>query len=39
MAKKCIYCGEQLEDDALFCDECGKKQDENEKKRIENEER
>lgn len=27
MSKKCIYCGAELEDDALFCDECGKKQE------------
>ena len=27
MSKKCIYCGTELEDDALFCDECGKKQE------------
>ena len=26
-SKKCIYCGAELEDDALFCDECGKKQE------------
>lgn len=24
--KKCIWCGCDLEDDALFCDECGRKQ-------------
>ncbi len=27
MSKKCIYCGALLEDDDMFCDECGKKQE------------
>ncbi len=27
MSKKCVYCGAELEDDAIFCDECGKKQE------------
>lgn len=26
MAKNCIKCGAQLDDDALFCDECGAEQ-------------
>jgi len=26
MSKKCIQCGAELEDDALFCDECGAQQ-------------
>ena len=26
MGKKCIKCGSMLEDDALFCSECGEKQ-------------
>lgn len=26
MSKKCPFCGATLEDDDLFCDECGKKQ-------------
>lgn len=26
MSKKCIQCGAELEDAALFCDECGAKQ-------------
>lgn len=26
MSKKCIQCGAELEDNALFCDECGAKQ-------------
>lgn len=25
--KKCIWCGAEIENDDLFCDECGKKQD------------
>ena len=29
MSKKCIYCGAELEDDDLFCDVCGRKQEEN----------
>lgn len=29
MSKKCIYCGAELEDDDLFCDICGRKQEEN----------
>lgn len=27
MSKKCIQCGTELEDGALFCDECGAKQE------------
>ena len=27
MSKKCLFCGATLEDEDLFCDECGKKQD------------
>lgn len=26
MSKICIKCGAELEDDAIFCDECGEKQ-------------
>ena len=26
MSKKCIQCGAELEDEAMFCDECGAKQ-------------
>lgn len=26
MSKKCLFCGNVMEDDDLFCDECGKKQ-------------
>lgn len=29
MSKKCIYGGAELEDDDLFCDVCGRKQEEN----------
>jgi len=32
MSKKCIKCGTMLEDDALFCSECGEKQKPVEKK-------
>lgn len=28
MSKKCLFCGAILEDEDIFCDECGKKQDE-----------
>ncbi len=27
MSKRCIFCGEVLEDDDVFCNECGKRQD------------
>lgn len=27
MSKKCFFCGAILEDEDIFCDECGKKQD------------
>ena len=27
MSKKCIKCGAELEENAVFCDECGMKQD------------
>ena len=26
MSKWCVECGAELEDDAIFCDECGSKQ-------------
>lgn len=26
MGKICVNCGTQIEDDAVFCDECGAKQ-------------
>ena len=39
MSKLCIYCGAELDDDCVFCDECGKKQDEQEKQRLEEQER
>ena len=29
MSKKCLFCGAELEDNAAFCDECGRKQEEN----------
>ena len=35
MSKNCIFCGAEIDDDDLFCGECGKKQDPEEKKRIE----
>ena len=35
MAKKCIYCGFGLEDDAMFCNECGRKQEDPELRRRE----
>ena len=28
MSKKCLFCGAILEDEDMFCGECGKKQDE-----------
>lgn len=28
MSKKCLFCGNVIEDNDLFCDECGKKQTE-----------
>lgn len=31
MSKQCIYCGTDMDDDALFCGECGKKQESEEK--------
>ena len=27
MSKQCLFCGAVLDDDAIFCDECGKRQD------------
>lgn len=27
MSKKCLFCGSVLDDKALFCDDCGKKQE------------
>ena len=27
MSKQCLFCGASIDDNALFCDECGKKQD------------
>lgn len=27
MSKKCLFCGSVLDDEALFCDDCGKKQE------------
>lgn len=27
MSKRCIKCGAELEDQAIFCDECGAKQE------------
>lgn len=29
MSKKCLFCGAELEDNAVFCDECGRKQEKN----------
>lgn len=28
MSKKCIFCGSLLEDNDLYCSECGQKQEE-----------
>ena len=39
MSKKCIYCGNELDDDAAFCGECGKKQEPSSHQETTNEER
>ena len=33
MSKKCVNCGVELEDEALFCEECGTQQPTNEEKK------
>lgn len=37
MSKNCIVCGTELEDEAIFCDECGVKQGEETEIKIQNE--
>lgn len=34
MSKQCLYCGALLDDDDIFCDECGKRQDDEAAKKI-----
>lgn len=34
MGKQCLFCGASLDDDAIFCDECGKRQDDEAAKEI-----